>query len=402
MRWKDTLLALLVGWGLPGCLLVSEKINRAPSVVIGEPTMSITRIQPVILSATVHDDQDRAEDLLVSWVVVAASNGGCDQVTHENFSSDKTVVLSSFKTFSYQPVSLAPMCVCAQVSDHQGAKAHGCRLLKALNQPPEAVLKDSLGIASGIARPLYSHLKLTAAESKDPEGDPLQYEWKLTYSGADPGVSATFTPCLGSAPPQAVVVPGKERCFDAKAPGIYQVQLRVADSVTDGGAPMTTWSDWTTFSVPVNPDTPPCIQRTSPETRAQRILLSRSLDLGGLYESRVFQVLSVADDGEPYPVGEGMKAARMIWYVQDTMQANPTWVRQTAEGPQFEVSQTRFPKAKPGDTVRIRLEVRDSLVDAKYTDWICPQTEDYCCAPDSCSGTNACLRWTTWTVQFQP
>jgi len=371
--------------------------------VIGEPSMSITRTQPVLLSATVQDDQDRPETLYLSWLVAPATDGRCDSLSKADFRPEKTDLQASSATYAYQPVSLDPMCVCAQVADHQGAKAHDCRLLKAVNQTPVAVLKDTLGISSGVARPLYSHLKFSAADSKDPEGDPLQYDWKLTYTGPDPGAQvAAFTSCPGPALVSATATAGKERCFDAKVSGTYLVQLRVADSVTDGGKTATSWSDWTTFSVPVNPDTPPCIQRTSPEARAQRILLSRSLDLGGLYESRLFQVLSVADDGEPYPVGEGMKSARMIWYVYDSTQANPTWVRQTAEGPQFEVSQTRFPTAKPGDTVRIRLEVRDSLVDAKYTDWICPPTEDYCCAPDSCTGTSACLRWTTWTVQFQP
>jgi hypothetical protein len=61
-----------------------------------------------------------------------------------------------------------------------------------------------------------------------------------------------------------------------------------------------------------------------------------------------------------------------------------------------------FPNALLGDTVRLRLEVRDSVVAASYTDWPCPPDQDICCAQNTCGGPNECIRWTTWTVQFQP
>lgn len=384
---------------LPSCLLVSEKANRPPQVTIVNNTMDVYRQKPLSLSALVKDDQDAPSSLRLTWIAIANKGSDCDAISKDDFRVG--LVAGTTENYDYTATTLEPTCVCVEVTDHQGATAHDCHLLQAKNLPPVVVLEDVLKIPSGEMRPLHSAVRLTAAASKDPESDPLQYVWAIHYSGADPlGKVVHLGSCTDTLPSEEPTA----RCFYATAAGTYEVTLKVADTVQRQGISETNWSEPVKFIVPVDVDRPPCIERTFPDSRAQRILLSRSTDLGGLYESRVFQVLSVADDGEPFPLPLGTRKipAKLIWYVFDSTQPSPTWVRQASESDQLLVSQSRFPNARPGDTVRIRLEVRDSLVDANYQDWICPQDQDYCCAPGSCAVKDACLRWTTWTVQFQP
>jgi hypothetical protein len=363
--------------------------------------MEIHRQQPIALSASVQDDQDAPSSLRLTWIAIPTKDGQCDAVGKSEFRSGSFRGTSATEDYDYTATTLDPTCVCVEVKDHQGATAQDCILLQAKNRPPVVVLEDVLKIPSGKVRPLHSTIRLTAAASNDPESDPLQYAWTLNYSGADPAGKAVQ---MGACADASLSGEPLVRCFKATAPGTYEVTLQVADTVNRNGEPDTNWTPPVKFSVPVDIDRPPCIERTFPDSRAQRILLSRSSDLGGLYENRIFQVLSVADDGEPFPapLGTRRNPAKLIWYIYDSTQPNPTWVRQTSESDQLVVSQSRFPNARPGDTVRIRLEVRDAVVEANYRDWICPQDQDFCCAPGTCVDADACLRWTTWTVQFQP
>jgi hypothetical protein len=353
------------------------------------------------LFASVQDDQDAPSSLRLTWIAIPTQDGQCDAVGKSHFQSGNLTGTGATEEYDYIATTLDPTCVCVEVMDHQGATSHDCLLLEAKNRPPVVVLEDVLKIPSGKVRPLHSTIRLTAAASKDPESDPLQYAWTLNYSGSDPAGKAVQ---IGACTDTSATLEPVVQCFKATAPGTYEVTLQVADTVVHHGKAETKWTPPSSFSVPVDVDRPPCIERTFPDSRAQRILLSRSSDLGGLYENRIFQVLSVADDGEPYPspLGTRKNPAKLIWYIYDSTQLHPTWVRQISESDQLVVSQSRFPNARPGDTVRIRLEVRDALVDANYKDWICPQDQDFCCAPGSCADADACLRWTTWTVQFQP
>jgi hypothetical protein len=181
------------------------------------------------------------------------------------------------------------------------------------------------------------------------------------------------------------------------------VTLSIIDTVVSSGsdASTITKSEPTSFIVPVNEDTPPCLQRTDPDMYAQRILLARSSD-----QSRTFSVLSVADDCEPYPLPAGSpnKPAQFVWSVYDSTQASPSWTYQTNTSDSFTVSQAMFPNARPGDTIDVRVEVRDTKVQKNYplVQACSSDTVDICCGSSACSGINDCIRWTTWTVQFQP
>jgi hypothetical protein len=185
------------------------------------------------------------------------------------------------------------------------------------------------------------------------------------------------------------------------------VTLTITDSVVVNGNTNSAKSEEAVFEIPVQVDTPPCLRRTDPDVNAQRILLSRNADLGGTYQSRTFRVLSVADDCEPYPLLAGSTGApsRFVWSVLDTTRASPTWTYQTNTSDSFTVSQSLFPSARPGDTIQLRVEVRDALVQQLYQSGgqVCVMDKEAICRVGVEFGTlDACVRWTTWTVQFQP
>jgi hypothetical protein len=294
------------------------------------------------------------------------------------------------------------VCVCAEAVDRDGAKAVGCLAVQPVNRAPVAVITDVDGFLTGSARPLCSLVHLSAKSSSYFPDDTLSFDWSLGYGGTDPnGSFVKFQDCDGVTTDLDKKL---NRCFYAGVPGPYTVSLTLTDTPKNA-APQT--STPASFVALVATDTPPCLQRTDPDLHAQVILLSRSTDLGATYQSRTFKVLSAADDCEPYPVpaGSTKDASQFVWSVYDGTKTTPTWVYQTNTTDTFTVSQANFPNARPADTVKVRVEVRDANVQRLYSQGIsaCPSEQtDICCGPNGCTGTNDCIRWTTWTVQFQP
>jgi hypothetical protein len=248
---------------------------------------------------------------------------------------------------------------------------------------------------------------LSAESSTFIPGD--QFNWTLQYTGSDStGKSVQLSACTG-------FDANLHRCFiagskGATGTGTYTVALTIIDSVVlNGNTTITTSDPPAQFVIPVAADTPPCLQRTDPDVYAQRILLSRSADLGGTYQSRTFRVLSVLDDCEPYPLPAGLSGpqSQFVWTLYDSTQSSPTWTYQANATDSFTVSQSLFPNARPGDTIDVRVEVRDTNVRGLYGmgGSVGPLDTDICCGSvtcGTCSPTNNCVRWTTWTVQFQP
>ena len=386
---RRVLLGFALLFGPSGCLLDTGPINSPPQVRIVANSEPIYRNRTVPFSAYVKDE-DSPASLRIKWAVFQPQNNSCTSIGRADWAG--VAPQTAEAPYPFAAPSLAPVCLCAQVIDHFGATGQDCLKIQAENRDPTATITDTSGAASEDLRPLYSRIHLYA-ETSDPDGDPLQYLWQLQFAGSDPdGKSTALAPCAGVAAADVDL----HRCFTANVPGIYTVTLQVTDNA--GG------DATANFTIPVNVDTPPCIQRTDPDVRAQRIVLSRSTDLGAAYESRRFQVLNVADDSEPFPVSAtGTQIPpKFYWFVYDPQSPSPTWVRSTNDSPVFTLSQSMFPNALPGDTVRLRLEVRDSVVAATYTGWPCQGDPDICCAPNVCGGANECIRWTTWTVQFQP
>jgi hypothetical protein len=407
-RSLQAYLALAVALGLSGCLLFTDPINKAPSVTIISPS-KVTRGMPADFTAKVTDDKDGLANMTVQWCGFEPGDKGCDGITSANWDKCKSdsPPPGSGTSYEFKTDSLAAVCLCVRATDHNGASGLACHLIEPENSTPEADIRDVSGASSAQPRPLCSQIHLSAENSRYPLGDKdkIEFNWTLQYSGTDSAGTATQ---LGACDNVSTKVE-QHRCFYAAAPGTYTVKLAITDIADAGGAAVTVSSLPATFEIPVNVDAPPCLQRTDPDVYAQRILLTRITDLGGTYQSRTLKVLSVADDCEPYPVpAESTKSpTKFLWSVYDETQATPKWVYQTDTSDSFTVSQDMFRSALPGDTVKVRVEVQDTPVQklAASHVYACSSDQvDICCGANACTGDKGkdCIRWTTWTVQFQP
>jgi hypothetical protein len=280
-----------------------------------------------------------------------------------------------------------------------------CDFIPPVNAAPVANIVDVAGVLSGQARSLCSQVHLSAEGSTVPQGDTLDYQWDVQNSASDPTAKIPqLGPCAGVVTSKA----DRHRCFSAGSQGTYTVTLRINDTYTVKDSTASTLSEVASFVVSVRGDMPPCLRRTDPDQYSQLILLSTGSDLGGTYETRTFTVLNVDDDCEPYPLPSGSthSPTQFVWSVRDDTKASPTWTYQNTSSNAFTVSQAQFPNARPGDTIELRVEVRDSAVQKFYQSGgqVCPMdTTNFCCGSTPCGTTsNDCLRWTTWTVQFLP
>jgi hypothetical protein len=424
-RLPRAYLAITAALGLSGCLLFTDPINKAPVVTIHQVTNSVVRGSPAEFTATVADE-DKPQSWQLDWAVFNFKNSGCAGITAADWASPTVNIETKDSTASYlfPAQTLETVCLCARATDHNGATGQSCLPITPVNPTPIATIEDVSGILSGQPRPLCSqvHLSVSAERSTFPtddhllSGEHVQFDWSLTYSGVDAaGKSVQLSKCTGfeTGKPKS----DQHRCFYAAGPGTdtgtYKVTLKITDSVVLNGNTTPFPSDPAIFVIPVDKDTPPCLQRTDPDVYSQRILLSRNADLGGTYQSRTFTALSVKDDCNPFPPvplpgGATSTPPQFVWSVLDSTQASPSWIQQVNATPSFTVSQVMFPNARPGDTIGLRVEIRDSAVQDSIArgGQVCsidpPKDSPAICCGSACGSPNDCVRWTTWTVQFQP
>lgn len=403
---RPLLLLAFGALGLPACLLYTDPINDPPSVKV-TVRLSDTdahRNQAVTAVADVHDAQDDVTTLRLSWATIAAKgdSDGCGWVNATEWNNVPSQAGNADHTFTFTPTSLNPVCLCARVLDAQGAASVDCAPLRPVNHKPIAVLEDVTGVASGQTRPLYSQVHLTAGSSSDLDGDDLRFTWSQQFPA---GVKTSEC-----ADPLPAGQHDRHLCFVAEIPGDYTVTVTVTDRPDGQPDTQHALSDSAVFKIRANEDAPPCLQSTDPDLHAKRIVLSRTSELGGKYESRTFTVNSASDDGEPYPqvAGSTRVPAHFVWYAKDPTAATPKWQQRIENSPSLTISQADFPRALPGDTVQLRVEARDTQVEAAYKNHLynqlnhgglpCDINDEMCCTDAACS----CVRWTTWTVQFQP
>ena len=394
--------------GLAGCILFTDPINEAPVVTIDPPSDPVVSGGPsVAIVGRATDDQDSEGSLSLDWAEFDnPKNLVCSSITAADWIGTPTLQRGNGASYSFEPKSPDTVCVCARATDHYGASSFKCVALTPSNPPPAASIMDASipSFSSGTPRPLCSQVHLSAAGSTIPPGDTPTFSW----SGHDlSGNSLPPIDCTG-------VTTNKDQhfCFSASAPGTYTVTLSIHDTYTSNGSQRTSDSAQAQFVVIVAPDAPACLQQTEPDIFARTILLSRSSDLGSSYQSRTFVVDSVDDDCQPYPrTNASQTPAQFMWSILDGTSVSPQWVYQTTSANSFVISQSMFPNARPGDTVKLRVEVRDTPTqkiyqqNPKYQSQLCPGDPDTCCSGGTGAGvcgSTACVRWTTWTVQFQP
>lgn len=393
-RSSSAYLAVSALVGLSGCLLYTDPINEAPKVTISGPE-TVDRGQPAEYWITTLEDED---DLTtVEWAAIRAVNQGCSAITNADwpFAIETKGPLDRDAPFAFEPPTLDVMCICARATDSHGAVGFSspCVRLVPSNATPKAKIDDVEGLASGASRPLCSTIHLSADKSEFPtsKNDQVDFKWSATDPG---GASIQTGDCGGVADGVKV----QHFCFYAGVPGTYTVTLSITDTplFSGGGGPLT--SAPVTFVAQVAADRPAYLRRTAPEWDAQVIVLSSSAD-----DSRTFEVTSVDDDCEPIPAPVGKKEARLRWSIWDGTQLNPKWDYQASSSKTFAISRARFPNALPGDTVKIRVEVRDTAADNLYQTpgySPCPEQTDICCEGGDCTAAPPPVRWTTWTVLF--
>jgi hypothetical protein len=400
-------LAFTAALGLSGCLLFTDPINKAPVVTIHQVDSPVVFGLPAEFTVTVTDDRDNPPPLMVEWKEFNYPTAGCESITNPTWGISQSPPLDRSVSYMLTAESMAPSCLCARATDHNGATGMTCAKISPV---PVATIVDVSGALSKQQRRLCSQVHLSAENSNFPAGDKVDFKWSIQYEGADPaGRSVQLAACTTGVPTGKA---DQHRCFTAGSPGVstvgtYTVKLTITDTFVVNSASTSVSSDPATFVIPVNKDTPPCLQRTDPDVDAKRILLSRNAGLSGTYQSRTFQVLSVDDDCEPYPLPAGSTnpSSQFVWSVLDSTQASPTWTYPTNNSDSFTISQAQFPNARPGDTIQLRVEVRDTFVQDHYSRSGPPcaqDTVDICCGSSACGTPTDCVRWTTWMVQFQP
>jgi hypothetical protein len=401
-RSRQICLVFAATLGLSGCLLFSDPINKAPTVKISlvNPTPVVYRDQDLYFTAALSDDRDPVSALSLRWNEFPVKGDAAKACSGLSWPSG-VPTSSPYDQYEFEASSLSVTCLCAQVTDKNGATGQDCYRIAPQNQPLAAAITDVSGAISNTNRPLCSEIHLSAESSNYPDQDSITFTWQMLYAGTDTaGKSISLAACDG-------VTANKDahRCFYAGTSGTYTVTLTISDSMDTTLVPSTS----PPFVIGIDVDTPPCMRRSEPGLYNQLVLLSRGSDIGGSAQSRTFKALSVADDCEPYPKVAGSKGStQFVWSVLDPAHPSSSgeggWDLQTDTADSFTVSPEQFSNARPGDTIKVRLEVRDAAVQEFYRNrgTVCPVSSDICCGPSGCTGTNDCVRWTTWTVQFLP
>jgi hypothetical protein len=412
VRLPRALYVLPAALGLSGCLLFTDPVNKAPVVTFDQQLSSVYVGDSVDLTVHVADEDDPSA-LHVRWAEFPIEdNQGCEVITAAKW-NDSRYVMTPYQSvgapYDFSPTEPTVTCLCAQAVDHHGASGQGCLRITSEIPTPVASITDFGGKAIPAQAPKCARMQLSALTSRFVASDTIKFVWTLDYAGTDPrGSQIPLTDCPGTAPSK----PGAYRCFTAIAPGVYTIGLYITDTPPAGTAASAS-SDKTSETVQtvvrIGEDAPACIQQASPDPSARLILLGRGTGPDGTYEARTFSVTSVGDDCEPYPPRTDAGVAQQlafIWSVMDGTQGKTDWQPQANSSTPnaFTVDHQNFPNARPGDTIGVRVEVRDTPTQALYST-VGPACADasttVCCGAGGCS-SSSCVRWTTWTVQFQP
>jgi hypothetical protein len=138
---------------------------------------------------------------------------------------------------------------------------------------------------------LFSGFRVTSFESSDPDGDAITRKWTLLAPNATS--NATLTACSPTAPEDVV------QCFLADVAGDYKLTLTVRDGSNENVE--------TQLTIRVDEDAPPGITLTLPPYTASPLVLDPA-------EAWSFAVLTVDDDGDPFPGAEKPRgSATFAW-----------------------------------------------------------------------------------------
>jgi hypothetical protein len=348
---------------IAGCILYSDPINEAPEISIVQPER-ITRIAPAVFTATVNDPDQGQTPLRFGWW---EAMGACSPDLLENLRNGAVRAEQSIDlpTHSFHPTLHGTYCVAVQVTDRHGARAAAAVTFETVNLPPAIVLNSGVATEPETTRPLWSTLRVLAKAEDglnfDPEGDSVGLQWSLTRPDQSTVVPM---PCPDSST-------ATEVCFIADRSGEYTVSIEATDA---HGLVQKTETKLT-----VAPDAPPCIGQFEPNLP----LLLRAADA-----TATFAILSVADDGDPFPRPTARSSElRFTWSVQEPGKPFGRLADYNAE--RFTLPGTY----KTGDRVQVRVEVEDRVI---------RNASGGCSDSDATCGVSAtCLQRYTWAVEYR-
>jgi hypothetical protein len=275
------LLVTLVCLASAGCLLFTDTVNSSPTVQIVLPGGPFYRGQPIAITASVSDPDGDAVKL--EWWT---SMGDCPVPLALGAEPRSTVSSPpGDPTFDYTFMPGAPATVCVWVlaTDVHGATAFAALPIASQNRQPVAtiqVLEPTTKTSGGLFE-LYSTFHLSAAMSRDPDGDPLQ-DPQFVLGDFPPAAmpTPTLVDCPGVTPNPFV------RCLYAGFAGSYSISLTVSDGLATSAA--------ATVVLPVDEDHPPCVSATDPSVAASPLVLAPN-------EAKTFTIVEILDDGAPLP-----------------------------------------------------------------------------------------------------
>ncbi len=372
-------LALVVPTG--GCLY-TDPINMPPTVTITSP-LHVWHHQDAAFTAIATDPDGGA--VRIAWAHTAGNCVGSNPLA-------QTPVADPATPYTV-PASdtVGTFCVWVFATDHQGATTTQHRPVDPEDHPPVPDLQILRPdpISAG-AFPLYTEMKLSAANSVDADGDPLAFGWKILPTAfALPAAAAATTsalaPCREDDPTSTATI-----CFVPPAPGQYTIRVTV--SSLPGAAPV--WLDKTFL---VATDQMPCLTDTTPPLTDPLVVSTGASPLS-------FQVNRVVDDGDPYPVEPGGGITSFSWFLgQDSAApagvgpvvpaASPVVYQQSATLPVFRVYPFMY---RPGDRIRVRVEIHDR--NPAPIDAVLAGCDD---GAALCPPASMCYQRKTWTVVFK-
>jgi hypothetical protein len=351
-RYGRTLLGLLLAGEAAGCLLYTDRINHAPTVVVVAPA-AIEVDKGATYSANARDPDQGPQTLMFEWWL---SEGRCGQGATR--SGQYLGGGRGVTTMNVTRSNREPFCVSVFVSDDERAEGSDRVEGHAGNQPPVAriALVPPVPPNPGGLYPLYSTLRL-AGTGEDPEGDALVLTWSMQLGG----VTSVPLHCPGS----------QDVCISLDQPGPGSVSLTADDGGMKGMATL----PWTTAE-----DRPPCITHTTPDVVMGRIVHDTTKD-GPL----VVSLLTADDDGDPYPPSRGKITIEYRWDFQPPDQ----WGRWDMR-PEVE-STANFPVVSLEPYRTHDFIVRLTYHDRTGLSATCREADPFC-------GTPACWQRVTWTI----
>jgi hypothetical protein len=260
---------------------------------------------------------------------------------------------------------LGPFCVWLRVSDSHGATSNlAFREATVVNTPPEVQLTLQQPGGNVLADfPLYADFRISAAATRDTDGDPLTLHWSWV-SFPDRSAAILDMACSPTAPADLAA------CFHADVPGKYQVALEVSDGNLTGKGSLT---------VSVAADAPPCLR--APGSDLPRRIADPA-------EGQDFSV-TVTDDGDPWPPASPSYAAAgfpaFTWRIRRN-----GGEAQTVTGAGLATLPIAAGQFTVGDRAEITVEAADRV----------PRPLDSCGTAPTCELVAGCAQRATWTVEF--